>query len=128
MAFSKGVLNPELTCPPPAILKLQDYSMTITLIGADFKGRKEESMEYIPELVDTSAAYEIPNKLILSRNSVGRNYSVLVKARDVDGVEAKCRFSIAVKGRNGERGSGCLVSYVFYISTFKNKTFKFYFH
>ena len=90
--------NPVLTCPPPATFTLQDYLTTITLIGAAFKHSKEESVEYVPELVDNSAAYEIPNKLILSRSSVGRNYSVLVKARDVNGYEEKCRFSIAVKG------------------------------
>ena len=60
-------------------------------------------MEYVPELVDNSAVYEIPNKLILSRSSIGRNYSVLVKALDADGNEAKCRFSIAVKGMNNQR-------------------------
>ena len=95
--------NPELICPPPAILTLHDYSATITLTGAHFKHRKEVSVEYIPELMDNSAAYEIPNKLILSRSSIGRNYSVLVKIRDIDGNEAECRFSIAAKGRNGQR-------------------------
>ena len=109
--------NPVLTCPPPATFTLQDYSTTITLIGAAFKRSKEESVEYVPELVDNSAAYEIPNKLILSRSSVGRNYSVLVKARDVNGYEEKCRFSIAVKGRNDERKQG-----------FKTKMLEFYFH
>ena len=109
--------NPVLTCPPPATFTLQDYSTTITLIGAAFKHSKEDSVEYVPELVDNSAAYEIPNKLILSRSSVGRNYSVLVKARDVNGYEEKCRFSIAVKGRNDERKQG-----------FKTKMLEFYFH
>ena len=57
------------------------------------------SLEYIPELTDNSAEYEVPDKLILSQKSVGRNYTVLVKTRDVDDNEADCKYHVAVKGK-----------------------------
>ena len=97
--FAKDVIYPELTCPPPTSVTLSDYSLTVTLSGAEARDNVGiASLEYIPQLVDDSAKYEVPDRLILSRSSIGRNYAVLVKARDVGGNEAECRYSVAIKG------------------------------
>ena len=94
------MIYPELTCPPPATVTLSDYSMTVTLSGADPRDNVGiASLEYMPQLVDDSANYEVPDRLILSKNSIGRTYSVLVKTKDVGGNEAECRYSVTVKGK-----------------------------
>ena len=75
--------------------------MVITLSGADARDNVGiASLEYIPQLVDNSANYEVPDRLILSQNSIGRKYSVLVKTKDVGGNEAECRYSVAVQSKN----------------------------
>ena len=74
--------------------------MAVTLSGADARDNVGiASLEYMPQLVDDSANYEVPDRLILSRNSIGRTYSVLVKTKDVGGNEAECRYSVVVKGK-----------------------------
>ena len=94
------MIYPELTCPPPATVTLSDYSMAVTLSGADARDNVGiASLEYMPQLVDNSANYEVPDRLILSRSSIGRTYSVLVKTKDVGGNEAECRYSVVVKGK-----------------------------
>ena len=97
--YSEEEVVPELTCPPSASVILTDYSVAVTLTGADTKDKGKTLLEYIPQLLDNSATYQLPNKLIFTQSSRGRNYSVLVKARDTNGNEAKCHYSIIVKGK-----------------------------
>ena len=80
--------------------------MAVTLYGADAKDNVGiASLEYMPQLVDDSANYEVPDRLILSKNSIGRTYSVLVKTKDVGGNEAECRYSVTVKGKYAQNTS-----------------------
>ena len=97
--YSEEEVVPELTCPPSASVILTDYSVAVTLTGADTKDKGKTLLEYIPQLLDNSATYQLPNKLIFTQSSTGSNYSVLVKARDTNGNEAKCHYSIMVKGK-----------------------------
>ena len=100
MGYSEEEIVPELVCPPSASVVLTDYSVTVTLTGADIKNNGKTFVQYTPQLRDNSATYQLPNKLIFTRSSAGRNYSVLVHARDANGNEAKCHYSVMVKGKN----------------------------
>ena len=98
--YSEEEIVPELICPPSATVVLMDYSVAVTLTGANIKNNGKTFVQYIPQLRDNSATYQLPNKLIFTQISVARNYSVLVSARDTNDNEAKCHYSIMVKGKN----------------------------
>ncbi len=52
------------------------------------------------DVSDASAVFRAPDRLVLTAASVGRHYTVLVIARDLDDNEARCRYSISVLGKN----------------------------
>ena len=97
---AKKEVIPELTCPPSASVVLTDYSIAVTLTGTYTRNNGKISVEYIPQFLDDSVTYQLPNKLIFTQESTGKNFSVLVKARDTtNGNEVKCDYSIMVKGK-----------------------------
>ena len=55
-------------------------------------------LEYKPLIEDTSAIFQPPFKLVLTKDSVGNTYPVEVTAVDYSDNEAVCTYTIAVKG------------------------------
>ena len=127
------MIDPTLTCPKSTTVVLSDYEQMIPLNGADARDNiRIQSVEYIPQILDKSAVYEAPDRLILSRKSVGRNYTVFVKTLDVDDNAAECKYHIVVRGKsmrindmifNGKSPTSQLVNLNQYIKSYPKYSF-----
>ncbi len=90
---------PDLECPPSLVVTLSGTTRRLTLEGAvasDNVGLR--ILEYKPYISDKSATFEPPFDLILTRESVGRTYSVRVRVADYNDNEATCNYAIVVEG------------------------------
>ena len=77
----KDVIFPTVTCPSSQQVTVTQYETVVTLTGAETKDNTGISLlEYRPVLEDDTATFVKPDKLVLSRLSVGNSYIIMVSA------------------------------------------------
>ena len=71
----------------------------VSLQGAETKDNTGiKSLEYRPIIDGGTALFKEPDSLVISRDSVGHVYTVLVITKDLDDNEAKCNYTVTVIG------------------------------
>ncbi len=86
-------------CPQSGTVSITEMKQIVPLQGAktqDNTGIK--SVEYRPIIDNGTAVFEEPDSLVISRDSVGHVYTVLVITKDLDDNEARCNYTITVEG------------------------------
>ena len=80
----------------------------ITLEGAESQDNLGlKVLKYKPQVEESSATYQPPYTLTLTKKSVGHVYPVLVTAIDYSGNEAVCSYTITVKGKCNRKPRDC---------------------
>ncbi len=94
------MIFPTVTCPRSHTVTLTQQTTVVTLDGAETKDNTGiQLLEYRAIVDDDSAVYEEPDKLVLSRESVGHTYTIAVTTKDLDDNEARCNYTISVAGK-----------------------------
>ncbi len=95
----RDVIFPTVTCPSSHTVTLNQETLVVKLDGAETKDNTGiQLLEYRAEVGDGTATYEEPDRLLLTRASVGRTYTVQVITKDLDDNEATCNYTISVEG------------------------------
>ena len=92
-------IMPVLSCPPSQTVLLHDEQEHVTLDGAEVVDNTGvKTLLYQPMLTDSSAIFKKPDRLVISRHSVGHSYSILVTAEDYNHNQATCNYTLTVEG------------------------------
>ena len=96
----EDTILPDLKCPLSQTIILSQETKHVTLEGAESQDNLGlKVLKYKPQIEESSATYQPPYTLTLTKKSVGYVYPVLVTAMDYSGNEAVCSYTITVKGR-----------------------------